>query len=163
MRIGDFSGGTYDINTVESFGWYGEDIRINPELSELDLIDLAEEAAQTSTEDIKQITFIKDSFRKIIHSGDFDRFWATAKAKRLGLAELMQVQTKVIEYIAKRPTQLPSGSADGQSVIEGTSAQKQDSTVSPLTAMDVRYAEREMEGRPELRLALLQQAEHRSA
>lgn len=163
-NIGDFSSDVKDITTIETFGWFGEDIRINPHFSELDLIDMAEEIAALSEEDqsMKQITFLKDQFRILVHDGDFDKFWRLAKENRCGIEYLANVQRKVIEYVAKRPTLLSSVSSDGRTVIEATSEEKREATVSPLTAMDIRYAERELQGRPDLRLALLEQAEHRA-
>lgn len=165
MIIGDLTGGAYEINTVESFGWFGKNVRISPTLSELDLVDLAEEASAAMSEEsgLKQLTFIKDSLRKIVHPGDFDDFWKIAREKKVSLEYLANVQNKVIAYIAKRPTQSQSSLSGGQAEIATSSVETRDATVSPLTAMDVRYAERELQGRPDLRLALLSQAEHRLA
>lgn len=169
MRIANFNGEGYDVTTVDTFGWYGEDIRVNPDFSPLDMIDLAEEVAAAQQESgpgqisFGMATMVKKQIRLLIHPGDFDTFWSVAKAKRITPETLMEVMTKVMEYISGRPTVPHSDSSDGRSTTTTTSESIRNEPVSPLTALDVRVAEREMEGRPDLRLALVNIAEQRHA
>jgi len=169
MRIADFGEGVHDITTIDSFGWYGEDIRTNPNFTPLDFIDMAEEVQEQQTNakpgevSFAQVTLIKRQLRMIIHPGDFDTFWRLAKEKRVTPEALMDVMQKVVEYIAARPTVPQSDSSGGRPVTTTTSASMPDEPVSPLTALDVKVAEREMQGRPDLRLALLNRRTELSA
>jgi hypothetical protein len=169
MRIADFGGEGYDITTIDTFGWYGEDIRTNPDFTPLDLIDLAEELEATQKDatslqaQLALPGMIKRQLRMIIHPGDFDKFWSIAKEKRIGPETLMVVMEKVIEYITGRPTQQQSDSGNGLRNTTTSSESTRNAPVSPLSALEERVAEREMSGRPDLRLALVNIAEHRNA
>jgi hypothetical protein len=168
MRIANFGDDSVAIDRVDTFGWYGNDIRTNPNFSPLDVLDLAEEmqeSAQGEQNSVQsamlQATMMKRQLRMIVHPDDFDTFWRIAKEKRITPETLMQVMESVIQYITARPTVPQSDSSDGRQSITTTSVSTHEEPVSPLTALDERVLERDYPGRPDVALTLVNIAERR--
>lgn len=107
---------------VDTFGYFGETIRVNPAFGELDLADFFDTAARLDgSEGAQAMAALKGVLRDSIHVEDFDRFWAAAKANRQGIEDLMAVLMAVIEAVTARPTQRPSDSSGGPSSTRATS------------------------------------------
>jgi hypothetical protein len=110
--LGDL--GQVRVREETSFGWFGETIRTNPNLTDVVLMDFAEEAANIDENSPQAMTFIKRQMRLAINSDDFDRFWSLALENGQDTNDLMRVMKAIVESVAQRPTVLPSDSSAGQ-------------------------------------------------
>lgn len=117
--LGDL--GKVKVREETSFGWFGETIRTNPGLTDIVLMDFAEEAAGIDEDSPEVMTFIKRQMRLAIHPADFNTFWSLALENGQDSEDLMRVMKAVIESAAKRPTPLPSDSSAGQALTVTTS------------------------------------------
>lgn len=161
--LGDF--GTIKPKVADTFGWFGQEIRVNPRLTDLVLMDFAEYASSLDEDSPEVMQFMKKQMKLVIAPEDFAAFWQGALDNGQDSGDLMTVMKAVIETKANRPTLLPAGSSAGQprtvvtspdvSSLPGTAA-------SPLTAMDHRAIE-SMTGRPELMLVVDEAARQRAA
>lgn len=98
----------------QTFRYFGVDIRLHPEFSELELMDFMEAAGQMDEDDPKAITAVKGFFRSLVYPEDFEKFWTTAKKHGQGVAKLMELVSSVIEALTERPTPRPRGSSAGR-------------------------------------------------
>ncbi len=172
---------------ADSFGWFGTEIRINPNLTDLVLMDFAEKASEIDENSPEVLGFVKMQMRLVIHTEDFDAFWSAALENGQDSSDLMLVMKTIVETTAQRPTRLPAGSSAGQprtvvtspdvsslpatGVFEETLqktradlARFRDAATadSPLTAMDRRKIE-SLGGRPELMLVAERSAMEQAA
>ncbi len=157
--------GTPKPKVADSFGWFGTEVRVNPTLTDIVLMDFAEEASKIDEDSPEVLGFIKKQMRLVVHRDDFDAFWSTALENGQDSSDLMAVMTTIVESTAKRPTQLPADSSAGQPRTVVTSpdvSSLPDTEVSPLTAMD-RTALANFSGRPELMLVADRAARERAA
>lgn len=146
--LGDLSPEVEELDVT--FGWFGEDIRVNPELSELDIIDFAESAMHVDEDSEEAITLIKRTMRLYIHADDFDRFWALSSRKRVRVETLMLTMNRITELVSGRPTGPLSDSSPGQpTTVESL---KEDSSSRAMRRL-------ESEGRPDLALVVVQRQE----
>lgn len=111
MRVANF--GDEAPPEEATFGFYGHDIRVAADASELAFIDFMEEFGTLDEDDPKGFKATKDLLRSFIHPDDFDLFWSTAKQNRQGVEQLITVVKTVVEALAERPTGQPSVSAGG--------------------------------------------------
>jgi hypothetical protein len=172
----------------DSFGWFGHEIHIHPDLTDLVLMDFAEQAQGLDENSPEVMGFLKKQIRLIIAPESFDAFWQAALDNGQDSMDLMTVMKTIIESTAKRPTALPSDSSDGQPRTVTTSpdvsslpdtagfqetldhtraklAGFRDAAYaeqSPLTAMDRRVIEAEA-GRPDVGLFIVDAARQRAA
>lgn len=159
-NLGDLSGQVYDITTIIQFGWYGESIRVHPDLTTLALIDIQDEFADQPASGV----VVKKMFRATIHPDDFDKFWSAAKKAHADTDDLLRVQQTIVEAIGKRPTLPSSDSSGGPKSTITSFVVEPESTVSPLTSMDMRVAEREdLRNRPDMLRIILDNAEQRTS
>lgn len=158
----------------DTFEWYGQEFRTNPDFSELDYLDFAEAAVGVNEKDPRAAAMVKTLLRAQVHPDDFDGFWRHTK-KHMPRAEadnLMRLTQVLMEAFAARPTGAPSGSSSGQA---GTGAGSRDvsfSPESPLAAADrltttddpkvARVVGTIGTGRPDLADAVLRAHENRS-
>jgi hypothetical protein len=150
---------------VDSFGWFGQEIRISPNLTDIVLMDFAEKASRIDEDSPEVMGFVKMQMRLVIHTEDFDAFWSTAIENGQDSTDLMAVMKTIVESKAQRPTLLPADSSAGQPRTVVTSpdvSSLPDTAASPLTAMDRRVIEG-MAGRPELMLVADRAARERAA
>lgn len=150
-HLGDF-GEQVDEPEEVTFGYFGETVRVNPALSDLDLVDFVDLVGDGTGLGLEQVGLIKDFARQCIHGDDFDRFWATARNNRQGITEVYELLAKIVAAVTERPTGRSSGSAGGPS---STSTNSADDDLS--TALQ-RY-----EGRPDFQLALVRAHEEQAA
>lgn len=106
--------GRKKVREETSFGWFGDRIRANPNLTDVVLLDFAEEAANIDENSPQAMTLIKRQMRLAIHKADFDRFWELALENGQDTYDLMDVMKRIVESVAQRPTVLPSDSSAGQ-------------------------------------------------
>lgn len=139
----------------DTFEFFERTIRTNTELTEMDLADFMEQAADVDLTDPKSamaaMGTVKAFLRAAVHPDDFDEFWREAKAHRQTLEDLMRVAVKVVEGMTGRPTMRPADSSDGPSETPGNSQDDLHSLV-----------ERVHPGRPDLQLAVLRAAGQRT-
>jgi hypothetical protein len=157
--------GTVKAAVNDTFGWFGSEISVNPALSDLVLMDFAEEASRLDENSPEALTFMKRQMRLVIAPSDFDEFWRLAVDNRQDSVDLMTVMKAIIGNATKRPTVLPSGSSDGQERIVVTFPDASSSPAiagSPLTEADRRSIE-SMPGRPDLALVVDRAARERAA
>jgi hypothetical protein len=150
---------------VDSFGWFGAEIRVHPRLTDLALMDFIGEAAKMEEDDPRVTGFIKEQARLVIHPDDFDAFWQGALDNGQSSIDLLTVMKTIVESQSARPTRLPAGSWAGQPQTVVTSpdvSSLPDTAASPLMAMDRRAIEG-MAGRPELMLVADRAARERAA
>lgn len=130
-----------------SFEYFGETIRANPDLSQLDYVDFLHIAGGLDVDNPVSFGAIKDFASVCIVAEDFPRFWKLAKKHRQDIDDLFGVCTSVMEAVTERPTGLPSGSADGPT-----------STGSRFEDGDLSRALKAVEGRADLELFVSKQA-----
>ena len=98
-----------------TFGYFGTVLRVNPELSELELVEFMDRAQQVGENDPRAVTMLKDYLRSLVHPDDFDRFWELARRYRQTQQDLGALTQTLMAAAAGRPTGLPSDSSAGQS------------------------------------------------
>lgn len=143
-RLGSF--GTPRPAVEDSFEWFGVDIRVHPDLTDLAFVELFQSIGDGH--DGKQaMDAIQGIARSVVHPDDFEEFWRLARSNRQTLEDVMTLATSLIAELADRPTKLPSDSSDGQQRT-GTSSTG-DSSSRALHAL---------EGRPDLQVAVVRRA-----
>jgi hypothetical protein len=115
IELGELGGTERDPLTA-SFSYFGEEFRVHPDLSELDIIDFAEASENLKPDDPASMSIIKKFVRQNLHPGDFERFWSAVRAHRQTAEETMELMWKVIEGVTGNPTGQPSASAAGRPV-----------------------------------------------
>lgn len=161
--LGDF--GTIKPKVEDTFGWFGQEIRVNPRLTDLMLMDFAEYATTLDEDSPEVMQFMKRQMKLVVHTDDFEAFWQGALDNGQDSTDMMAVMKAVVETKAQRPTLLPAGSSAGQARTVVTSPDVSSlpaTAVSPLTAMDRRQIEL-MPGRPDLALVVMESARQRAA
>lgn len=143
-NLGSF-GETREIGEI-SFDYFGQTLRANPELGELDYVDFMDKAGGAEAEGALGLSFVKDFARLCIHPDDFDEFWALARKHRQGVEDVFKVCRAIVEQVSDRPTTQPSDSSDGQTTTDTKSEPGLSSTLAERLA-----------GRPDLQLLVLQQ------
>lgn len=129
---------------AETFDYFTIEIRVNPTLSELDILDFMESVAAADEDDPSSALVVKGFLRSLIHVDDFDLFWLTAKAHRQRVDDLQRVTKAIVEAVTARPTQQPSDSPTGRP------ATRRKSKVASSSRVLHRLA-----GRPDLQLAVV--------
>jgi hypothetical protein len=179
--LGDLSGEVVE-PIIASFGYFGTTIRVNPDLTETEVVDLLEQAGEVDDDGgAGMMAGLKSYVRGHIHDDDFETFWGLAKSNRQGAEAIIKVCYKILELLSERPTSRPSASADGRPV---TSQSLPPSASAPVVAVpdspspepDVRdelahlapvvgqwITRYEQEGRPDLAAQVLVTAEGKAA
>jgi hypothetical protein len=139
----------------ETFDYFGKEVRVHPDLSDLALLEFAELGAGLSDASGRDaIAAVWAMLRNLVHPDDFDMFWAAARANRQTLEDLTDLCEALVEAVAERPTKRPSDSSDGQ---RSTGASSGD--VYSLPAVQ----RLERQGRPDLALMVVEAVEHRAS
>jgi hypothetical protein len=115
IELGELAGQTREPLTA-SFKYFGEEYRVNPDLSELDVIDFLEGADLIEENDPQSIVMMKSFVRRNLHPDDFEDFWETVREHRQTIQEVMALMWKLIEGVSGNPTGQPSGSSAGRPV-----------------------------------------------
>lgn len=117
-NLGDLTADTEERPPLEAaFGYFGEQIRVNPDLTEVDMIDFLDDANRVNANDPQSMLMVKEAARTHVHPDDFDRFWALRKQHRQGVESLMATIWQIVSAVTARPTGRASDSSDGPPVI----------------------------------------------
>lgn len=133
-----------------TFDYFGEELRVSPDLTDADLLDFLEMQSDLAADDPKAGPIVKAFLRTVIHADDFDRFWALGKQHRQSVEERSTTAFKLIEAAVKTPTAQPSGSLGGLPKTDGNSTD--DSSLRAQRRL-------EEKGRADLAVAVLQRRE----
>jgi len=145
--LGNF--GTPHEAPTGTFGYFGHEIRVNPELSEITLLRLARigEAAGDQSSPVQMLDALEQMCRAVVHADDFDTFWSAAEANRQTVDDLGDVVAAVIEAVSERPTEQPSDSLGGPST--GDTRSEAGSSLPVAQRLEAK-------GRPDLALMVVQ-------
>jgi hypothetical protein len=113
IDLGDLSGDNRDPLTAD-FVYFGDRFRINPDLSELDIIDFLEAAEHVDQNNPRSMIMMKDFARRVIHGSDFEAFWAMVRKHRQGAQQMMDLMWKLIAGVSGNPTGQPPASSAGR-------------------------------------------------
>lgn len=149
-NLGDFGQQRDGIDI--SFTYFGDEIRVNPDLSELDVLDFMEQASSMDDEDPRSVHILKGFFRSLLHPDDFETFWGSARRNRQRVDDIQNVAKAVIEAISARPTSQPSDSSPGRR-----------HTARKSRAVSSGKVLNRLAGRPDLQLAVVKRQEARHA
>jgi hypothetical protein len=145
LELGDLSGA--EVAPVDAvFSYFGQEFRVNPDLTETTVVDLFEKATTVELEDPREMLMAKDYVRGHLHPDDFDEFWALAASRRQSITDLMKLCWRLLELITDRPTTPPSDSADGRPDIKPNSP----AGASPRDIASRFVDQFERQGRPDL-------------
>lgn len=142
MHLGDF--GESRPSAEETFGYFGETLRVHPDLSDLAIVDLFDSMSSAQKDGAAAMAAIRGIGAALIHPDDVDRFWALARANRQTMEDVATLAMQLIGALAERPTLLPSVSSDGQ---QDTSPTSEGDSSSPALRL--------LSGRPDLQAAVL--------
>jgi hypothetical protein len=131
IDMGDISGERREAVTA-SFVFFGERLRVNPDLTEIAIIDLLETAEGIDVNDARSLTITKEYARAHIHPDDFDRFWSAVRANRQDSAAIMVTCGKILSGITANPTGGRSDSSAGQPVTRTSSPPTSSGPVTDL-------------------------------
>ncbi len=106
-------------------------LRVNPDLTEVVVIDLLEQADRYAADDPKSMTIVKTYAMEHVHPEDRDRFWGIVKAKRLDTAGVMVLCWNILGGVTANPTTGQSVSSDGP---PATSTPSQPASSTPAAA-----------------------------
>lgn len=160
QALGDLSGEVVE-PIIASFTYFGTVIRVNPDLTETEVVDLLEQAGDVEADGgAAMMQGLKAYVRGHIHADDFDTFWELVKKNRQGTEQVIKVCYKILELLSERPTSPPSDSADGRRTTPKSwpdGASEPDDVGSPSPRPDDRppairrwVDEYERNGRPDL-------------
>lgn len=136
---------------VLTFDYFGEELKVSPDLTDADLLDFLELQADLKADDPKAGPIVKSFLRTVVHPDDFDRFWALGKQHRQSVEERSETAFKLIEAAVNgTPTVQSSDSSAG---LQTTGASSTDD--SSLRAQH----RLEEKGRADLAVAVLQRRE----
>jgi hypothetical protein len=122
FSLGDLSGPDERGPLIASFVYFGAEIRVHPDLTEVDMIDFLDDAEHVKKDDPRSMLMVKEAARTHIHPDDFDRFWALRKKNRQGVEQLMGTIWQIVGGVTGRPTGRPSDSSDGPPATKPNSA-----------------------------------------
>jgi hypothetical protein len=138
------------MTTVEFFG---EQFRIADRIGLMPMMRFAKAAkAGVDSNDLDGLAAMYDLLEQCLADDEWARFERHADRHRADGDELMEVVSKVFEVLSERPTRRPSDSSDGPST---TSPSSTDASSS--------RALRQLDGRPDLQIAVLRAQEARAS
>jgi hypothetical protein len=149
MSLGSFGVENDEVvlDDPDTFDWFGETIRVTPEVNEVELIDFMDSARNIEAQGFAGLAALKDAFVMMLHPDDFDTFWRLAKEKRQTSAQLAEVfKVLLTGSTGDRPIQPPSDSSVGRQATPANSP-----AVSSSPASDGIVAGRPA-GRPDIQM-----------
>jgi len=163
-RLGDFGVDHGPLPEPDTFGFFGEEIRTNPAMTELGVADFLEVASSIDEGDargaIAGLIETKRFARNCVHPDDFDKFWAKAQANRQDSEDLLGALMPITDaMLGGRPTGRSSVSTDGPQTTPGNSSPEPASLEERVLPRLVKAHP----GRPDLQLAGLRTIEGRVA
>lgn len=167
--LGEFGEEVEDVDLT--FGYFGEEIRVNPTAGELTYMDFMARASEIEESDnaggIKlTMGFLKDQ----VHPDDWELFWGLAMEKRQTLEKLMKVSKAIVEAVSGFPTGQPSDSRAGRRATakksKAGSSRRATSRPREITSVELPREPTAMEilkDRPDLQLVIAKAQESREA
>lgn len=157
------------------FQWFGTTIRVHPDASDLRTADFLLEFGDLDMDDEasarRAMEVMSEHLLGQIHPDDRDEFWRLAKANRQQMADIMAVSKAITEAVAGFPTPQSSDSAPTpprtgprSSGTASSRAQRRAAERAAPRQKDRRDVVTDnalslLEGRPDLKLALVRQRE----
>lgn len=153
--LGSFGDPTPQPVEEQTFDYFGADLRVNPELTDADMLDFLEESGSLDEGDPKAALALKNFMRRVFLE-DFDRFWTLARQHRQSIDQRMAAAMQIIEALADHPTGRSAGSSGGP---------PQTGVTLPVDFALAVQRKLEAQGRPDLAVAPLRvrEAQARSA
>lgn len=152
--LGDF--GVEHPPVDDTFGWFGSEIRVHPDLSDLAIIDLFSSMATYGKKDTEAgpdaLAAMAGVTALLVHPDDVDAFTVLARRHRQTMEDVASLAMELLAALSGRPTQLPSDSSDGQ---RSTGTRSGDVSSSPALRL--------LEGRPDLQAAVVMAERERAA
>jgi hypothetical protein len=142
-HLGDF--GTPRPQADFTFGYFGATLRVNPDLSDVAVMDLFAEMGDAGEDPAKGMGALRAVAATLVHPDDVDELWRLVKTNRQTIEDVGTLAAKLIEAVTDRPTLQPSDSSAGLSNTDTSSTD--DSSSRALRAL---------RGRPDLQVAVLQ-------
>lgn len=147
------------------FGFFGQEIRVNPEVSQAQLIELSANVPDgDDLGDVEAAKLIMSTLRAVIHPDDWDAFWSTAKAEN---QDIQQDLMPIVQAVVEATTGFPTGQQSDSTPTPSNGGQKYavefpSEGLPTLTPSQLREANRlNALQRPDLQAALLQTVESR--
>lgn len=113
ISLGDLSGPSERGPLVASFTYFGEQIRVHPDVTEVDMIDFLDDAETVDKDDPKSMLMVKNAARNHVHPDDFEKFWQLRKANRQGVEQLMGTIWQIVGGLTGKANGQRSASSDG--------------------------------------------------
>lgn len=113
---------------IADFGYAGVRYRVNPGLSEVDVMDFMDEAQSLDPNAPQAVTLVKRWARATIHPDDFDALWKVLRDRRQDSAQIMALMWAVLDGVTDLPTGQPSASSGG---LPNTSQNSQGGSSAP--------------------------------
>lgn len=162
------------------FEWFGSTIRVHPDASDLGTADMMMQFGGLDVDDDDDaraaMEALSEHLLSQIHPDDREEFWRLAKANRQQMADIVAVSKAITEAVAGFPT---GQSADSSATPKSTSKKSSGGSSSAAKRARMAQSRRELEtarrhdvqdqaleqleGRPDLRLALWRQREYQDA
>lgn len=120
IDLGDF-GDDARPPVMASFRYFGDTVRVNPELTEIAVMDFFDEADKVGKTDPRAMLIVKQFARDSIHPDDFVKFWASVKVHGQDTEDVMKLLWQVLEGVTARPTGRPSDSSGGPTATSSAS------------------------------------------
>ena len=137
------------------FTWYGEQVRVHPLASVLDLMDFMAEVGHLPEGSPAGAPAMVKLLKAYVHPDDWRAFWQLARENHAGMSEFMALARSVVEYVTDRPTVRPAASTAGQQPTEGSSTG--DFSQRDSAAIDILAGKRH---RPDLAGFVVERAEY---
>jgi hypothetical protein len=137
------------VNT-DTFGWFGNVIRVGPSFTSLRLIGFMEVAATIEdSNEVEAMKAVHDFLHSLVHEDDWDVFWKSSIDNGQTVEDLLDLMQVLTANEADRPTRRRSGSSAGR---RKTVAKSKEDSSTPVTLRLAR------QGRPDLAM-IAEQAE----
>lgn len=98
---------------VITFGYFGERLRTNPDLTDVGIMRMVRRLA--STDNAGALDAFENMVGDLLHPEDVEQFWDLAQRNRQTLDDVGDTVEQIIEGVTERPTVRPSDSSDGPS------------------------------------------------
>lgn len=126
-HLGDFGVDRPEI--IQVFGYFGTNLRVNPDLTDLVALEAFKALSNVSDEDPTELVGAVDRLLStLLHPEDVDVCLRLAREHRQTIEDLAALAGAILGALAQRPTRLPSGSSPSGQNIEPSST---DGSFSP--------------------------------
>lgn len=149
VDLGELGGEHHDETDV-SFDYFGEAIRVDPDLTDVAVIELF---ASVRSARLGQV--LDQIVETLVHPADHTTFRRLVREHRQTMDDLAEFARRLLEALTGRPTLRPFDSSNGPPGTDTSSGPSGSST-------EVEEALRLLDGRPDLQAAVNRAARHKS-